>query len=72
MSCALISEELSYGCSGIQTILEGNGLAQAPLILSGSEFLKNKYLTRCIDEPVMASYCEIWLRLSRLSDKLTS
>ena len=33
MDCAILSEELSYGCSGIQTAAEANGLAQAPVIL---------------------------------------
>lgn len=28
MSSALISEELAYGCTGIQTAMEANGLAE--------------------------------------------
>lgn len=40
MSCSLISEELAYGCTGIQTAIEANGLAQAPVILGASEELK--------------------------------
>jgi len=40
MSCSLISEELAYGCTGIQTAIEANGLAQAPVILGASEALK--------------------------------
>ncbi|PVU85620.1 hypothetical protein BB560_005276 [Smittium megazygosporum] len=55
--CALISEELSYGCSGIQTAIEANGLAEAPLILFGNEALQKKYLGRMTEEPLLAAYC---------------
>ena len=40
----LIEEELSWGCSGIQTSLGCNGLATAPIALGGSEEIKKKYL----------------------------
>ncbi len=40
----LIEEELSWGCSGIQTSLGCNGLATAPITLGGSEETKKKYL----------------------------
>ncbi|KAL8293666.1 hypothetical protein RQP46_000367 [Phenoliferia psychrophenolica] len=56
LSCALISEELAYGCTGIQTAMEANGLAQAPLILAGNEALKAKYLGRMTEEPLMCAY----------------
>ena len=42
----LIEEELSWGCSGIQTSLGCNGLATAPIVLGGSEEIKKKYLRR--------------------------
>ena len=32
---ALIEEELSWGCSGIQTSLGANGLASAPVTIAG-------------------------------------
>ena len=35
----LIAEELAWGCAGIGTTLEANGLASAPLLLGGSEKL---------------------------------
>ncbi|KAG0144937.1 hypothetical protein CROQUDRAFT_672084 [Cronartium quercuum f. sp. fusiforme G11] len=54
---SLISEEISYGCSGIQTAIEANGLAQAPVIVAGSENLKKKYLGRLTEEPLVAAYC---------------
>ena len=40
----LIAEELAWGCSGIGTAIEANGLAQAPVILGATEELKKKYL----------------------------
>lgn len=54
---SLISEEISYGCSGIQTAIEANGLAQSPVIVAGSEELKQKYLGMLTEEPLVAAYC---------------
>ncbi|CEH18511.1 acyl-dehydrogenase [Ceraceosorus bombacis] len=54
---ALISEQLAYGCSGIQTAIEANGLAEAPLLVSASEETKAKYLGRMTEEPLVAAYC---------------
>jgi len=53
----LIEEELSWGCSGIQTTLGCNGLATAPVILGGSEEIKREYLGRLTDAPLLASFC---------------
>ncbi|XP_028408338.1 medium-chain specific acyl-CoA dehydrogenase, mitochondrial-like [Dendronephthya gigantea] len=55
-SC-LITEEIAYACTGIQTAMEGNGLAEAPVILAGNHEQKKKYLTRMIEEPLIAAYC---------------
>ncbi|KAJ1968002.1 hypothetical protein IWQ62_001511 [Dispira parvispora] len=57
LDSALISEALSYGCSGIQTAMEANNLAEAPVVLSGNEEQKKKYLGRMTEEPLMAAYC---------------
>ncbi|KAL9935274.1 hypothetical protein V8E36_005622 [Tilletia maclaganii] len=57
MECALISEELAFGCSGIQTAMEANGLAEAPLLVSASHEIKEKYLGRMTEEPLVAAYC---------------
>ena len=54
---ALIEEELSWGCSGIQTSIACNGLALTPLALAGSERLKRAYLERVTQAPVLASFC---------------
>jgi acyl-CoA dehydrogenase len=53
---AIVTEELAYGCTGIQTAIEANGLAEAPLIVAGNDEQKKKYLGRMTEEPLMASY----------------
>src|SRR5579862_3791117 len=54
---ALIEEEISWGCSGIQTSVGCNGLATAPVILAASESLKREYLGRLTEAPLLASFC---------------
>ncbi|MEO6950391.1 MAG: acyl-CoA dehydrogenase family protein [Polyangia bacterium] len=47
LSClthSLVSEELAYGCLGINTTLAANMLGAMPLIIAGSEAQKQKYL----------------------------
>jgi len=53
----VISEELAWGCTGISTAIEGNTLAESPVIIAGNEAQKKKYLGRMIEEPLVASYC---------------
>ncbi len=53
---ALITEQLAYGCAGIQTSITANQLALTPIRLAGSEEQKKKYLGMLTAEPVMASY----------------
>jgi nitrogen fixation NifU-like protein len=36
---SVIAEELAWGCSGIGTAIEANGLAQQPVILGASDYL---------------------------------
>ena len=52
----VIAEELAYGCSGIQTAMEANTLAQMPVILAGNDFQKKKYLGRMTEEPLKCAY----------------
>ncbi len=52
----LIAEELSSFCSGMYTALEANGLAQAPLIVAGSDAQKKEFLEPMTHEPLMAAY----------------
>ncbi|MCW2956491.1 MAG: acdA [Thermoleophilia bacterium] len=40
----LVMEELAWGCSGIATSMEANGLGAAPVIIAGTEAQKEKYL----------------------------
>lgn len=40
----LVMEELAWGCSGIATSMEANGLGAAPVHIAGSEAQKQKYL----------------------------
>ncbi|XP_078416777.1 medium-chain specific acyl-CoA dehydrogenase, mitochondrial [Cetorhinus maximus] len=55
-SC-LITEEIAYGCTGIQTAIEANSLGQMPVILAGSEEQQKKYLGRMTEAPLMCAYC---------------
>jgi acyl-CoA dehydrogenase len=51
-----ITEELAYGCSGIQTSITANTLGLTPLKLAGSPEQKKKYLSWLAGEPIFASY----------------
>jgi acyl-CoA dehydrogenase len=53
----LIEEELSWGCSGVQTSLGANGLASAPVMLGGSEAVKREFAEELVAEPKLASFC---------------
>lgn len=56
VECSIISENLGFGCTGVQTAIEANGLAEAPLIVGASHELKMKYLGRMTETPLVASY----------------
>ena len=51
-----IGEELAWGCTGISTAIEANGLAQQPVILGGTDAQHQKYLAPMIEEPIMCAY----------------
>jgi acyl-CoA dehydrogenase len=53
---AVIAEEMAWGCTGIGTALEANGLAEAPVIVAGNDFQKKKYLGRMTEAPLLAAY----------------
>ncbi|HEV2059093.1 MAG TPA: acyl-CoA dehydrogenase family protein [Solirubrobacteraceae bacterium] len=53
----VIEEELSWGCSGVQTSLGANGLAAAPVMLGGSEDVKREFAGELVAEPKLASFC---------------
>ena len=56
VDASIVTEELAYGCTGIQTAAEANGLAQSPLVLAANEAQQKKYLGRMTEEPLMAAY----------------
>ncbi|AKV02749.1 Butyryl-CoA dehydrogenase [Labilithrix luteola] len=56
LESAMITEELAYGCSGIQTSITANTLGMTPIKLAGSEEQKKKYLGWLMSEPIWVSY----------------
>ncbi|MBC7474437.1 MAG: acyl-CoA dehydrogenase family protein [Candidatus Sericytochromatia bacterium] len=55
-SC-LIAEENAWGCTGIGTAMEANSLAQAPVILAGTEEQKKQFLSPMTEQLLLAAYC---------------
>ena len=53
----IIEEELSWGCSGVQTSLGANGLASAPVMIGGSEEVKREFAEDLVATPKLASFC---------------
>jgi len=56
LDALLIAEELAWGCTGVGTAMEANGLAQQPVILGGSEELKRRYLSPMVETLSMCAY----------------
>ena len=52
----LLTEELAFGCTGIQTSLTANTLAATPILIAGNDAQKKKYLGLLTSEPTFASY----------------
>lgn len=55
-SC-IMSEEIAWGCTGIGTAMEANALAEAPIIVAGTDDQKRQWLTPMVEEFKLASYC---------------
>ncbi len=53
----LVQEEVSFGCSGINTSMAANSLGATPLLVAGSEEQKKKYLSRLTAEQIFCAYC---------------
>jgi acyl-CoA dehydrogenase len=53
----LVQEEVSFGCSGINTSMAANSLGATPLLIAGSEEQKREYLSRLTKELSFAAYC---------------
>ncbi|XP_046370091.1 medium-chain specific acyl-CoA dehydrogenase, mitochondrial-like [Haliotis rufescens] len=56
MDACIVTEELAYGCTGVQTAIEANSLGQMPVIIAGNDAQKKKYLGRMMEEPLMCAY----------------
>jgi acyl-CoA dehydrogenase len=56
LESAMITEELAYGCSGIQTSMTANTLGLTPIKLAGSDEQKKKYFGWLMSEPTWVSY----------------
>jgi acyl-CoA dehydrogenase len=56
LESAMITEELAYGCSGIQTSMTANTLGLTPIKLAGSDEQKKKYFGWLTSEPIQVSY----------------
>ena len=57
VDAAILGEELAWGCTGIGTALEANGLALQPVIEGGSDYILEKYVAPMVDKVSMAAYC---------------
>jgi len=56
LDACIIAEETAWGCSGIGTAIEANGLAQAPLIMHATDEQKKKFLGPMTEELQLAAY----------------
>lgn len=53
----MIAEEIASGCTGIGTAMEANNLAEAPVIIAGTDEQKKKFLLPMTEELKFAAYC---------------
>ena len=53
----LVQEEVSFGCSGINTSMAANSLGATPLLVAGTEEQRKKYLARLTAELTFCAYC---------------
>jgi acyl-CoA dehydrogenase len=57
LDACLVGEELAWGCAAIATTLGANELAATPVLLGGSEQIKNQFLGMLAEAPKLASFC---------------
>jgi len=57
LSHCLVLEEISYGCTGVNTTLAANMLGTMPIIIAGTDAQRKEYLGRLLAEPIFAAYC---------------
>ncbi len=53
----LVQEEVSFGCSGINTSMAANSLGATPLLIAGNDAQKQQYLSRLTSEFSFCAYC---------------
>lgn len=56
MEECIVTEEMAYGCTGIQTALMLNQLGSLPLLIAGSEEQKQHYFSQLVDEGKILAY----------------
>ena len=52
----LVGEELSWGCAGIAVSIIADTLGSAPVMLSGNDDQKAKWLPPLVEEPILCSF----------------
>src|SRR5215217_3001047 len=52
----LVGEELSWGCAGIAVSIVANTLGSAPVMISGSDEQKQRWLPPLVEEPILCSF----------------
>jgi acyl-CoA dehydrogenase len=57
LETVILSEELAWGCAGMYTSMMANSLALTPIILSGTEEQKKRFLVPATKTMTFASYC---------------
>jgi len=57
LDTCIIEEELAWGCSGIATSMTCNGLALTPILVSGTEDQKKKFVAPFAEKLQYASFC---------------
>ena len=53
----LVQEEVSFGCSGINTSMAAQSLGATPVLIAGTDDQKKKYLSRLTSELTFCAYC---------------
>jgi acyl-CoA dehydrogenase len=53
----LVQEEVSFGCSGINTSMAANSLGATPLLVAGTDEQQKKWLSRLTSELTFCAYC---------------
>lgn len=57
LDTCIISEELSWGCSGIATSMEATGLSLAPIIIAGTDEQKKRFVAPFAEKLLYGSFC---------------